>query len=91
MSANTRQAWLTVNEVASLLQTKPERIRHAIHRGELVAVTLSTDVLNRATYRIHPTELERWLKTRSTAKRKKPSPSRRRRNKTEPETVDFYA
>ena len=79
--------WLTVNQIAAMLQTKPERVRHAIHRGELAAISIATDTLGRAAYRINPKVLERWIASRSTAKPQKTTASRRR-SKTE--KVDFY-
>ena len=89
LTVKQSDGYLTVRQVADCLQTKEERVRFAIHRGELSAITISNDVMGRPTYRIHPLDLQAWVDSRRTGK-PKPQARRAARRQVE-ETTDFYA
>lgn len=58
------QGLLTVQQVASMLQMKPRKVREAITKGDLRAIRVGEG--ERGELRIERNDLKVWLKSRET-------------------------
>lgn len=79
---------LTTREAARIVKTSPDRIVDLIHAGELAAKNIGRAGARRATWRIDPAELSRWLESRTTQPAAKPE--RRRRSQPAKKYVPTY-
>ena len=69
---------LTPAQVAELLQTSVDRVTDLVRSGELAAIDIGAKGAKRRTWRIAEDELARWLASRSTTPRTRPTPRRKR-------------
>jgi excisionase family DNA binding protein len=85
----TADAYLTVAEVAKILAiSTPCVILAAIHAGELGAVNIARPGAKRATWRISPEDLEKFLERRRAVPPPKIVPRRRRR--LDPDVTKYF-